>query len=394
MALLYNLVRVRTATTGTGTVTLGAAIPGYLTFALGGVTDGQTVDYAINDGPNSEIGTGVYTSAGTTLSRSVTSSTNGGSAISLSGSAQVFITPRAQTLNDASIITTGTMATARLGSGSAVSTTALFGDQTYKTLATIAQSGSASDLSTGTVPTARLGSGSPGSTTALFGDQTYKTVTQTGRLISRQTFFATNSAITPPAGATSAIVRMQAAGGGSGGTSAGICAPGTGGPGGGGAYLEAYVATLSGNFNYTLGAAGAAGTAGNNAGGAGTASTLAMTGITTLSAPGGLGGGGCSSTGGQANIGTPGGVTAAPTINNTASDWGTKGGGGLVGVLGTSGVFSGTGASFRSAGITPLGASATASLYGGGGPSKATITNSTQVGIIGAVGMLEIEWYS
>lgn len=98
MAKLYNLARMTTATTGTGTITLGAAVLGYLTFAQAGVSNGDVVDYAIKDGANSEIGYGTYTLSGTTLTRTVTNSTNSNAAISLSGAAEVFITPRAQTL--------------------------------------------------------------------------------------------------------------------------------------------------------------------------------------------------------------------------------------------------------------------------------------------------------
>jgi hypothetical protein len=58
MAKLYNLARVTTATTGTGTMTLGAAVAGYLTFAGAGVQNGDVVAYAIKDGSNSEIGRG------------------------------------------------------------------------------------------------------------------------------------------------------------------------------------------------------------------------------------------------------------------------------------------------------------------------------------------------
>lgn len=92
MAQLFNLVRMSTATTGTGTITLGSAVTGFLTFAGGGAVDGSVVSYGIQDGANSEVGSGTYTASGTTLTRTVTNSTNAGSAINLSGSAQVFIT--------------------------------------------------------------------------------------------------------------------------------------------------------------------------------------------------------------------------------------------------------------------------------------------------------------
>lgn len=105
MAKLYNLARMTTATVGTGTITLGSAatVNGvlYLSFAAAGVVNGDVVSYAIADTNNSETGTGTYTSAGTTLTRTVTTSTNGNAAISLTGSAQVFITARAQDINTA-----------------------------------------------------------------------------------------------------------------------------------------------------------------------------------------------------------------------------------------------------------------------------------------------------
>jgi hypothetical protein len=84
---------MKTATTGTGTMTLGSAVTSYLTFSGAGVNDGEVVTYAIEDGNNREIGRGTYTASGTTLSRdTVLNSTNSGSAINLSGSAEVFIT--------------------------------------------------------------------------------------------------------------------------------------------------------------------------------------------------------------------------------------------------------------------------------------------------------------
>lgn len=100
MATLANLARMTTATAGTGTITLGSAASGYLTFAQAGITDGQTVSYGIADGSSSrEVGRGVYTSSGTTLTRSVLRSTNSNNAINLSGTAEVFITALAEDLN-------------------------------------------------------------------------------------------------------------------------------------------------------------------------------------------------------------------------------------------------------------------------------------------------------
>ena len=91
MAILVNRAKMTTATTGTGTITLGSASSGYQTFAAAGVANGDTVRYVIEDGTAWEIGTGVYTAAGTTLSRTVSQSSNAGSAINLSGSAVVFV---------------------------------------------------------------------------------------------------------------------------------------------------------------------------------------------------------------------------------------------------------------------------------------------------------------
>jgi len=104
VAKLYNLARMSTATTGTGTITLGSAVLGFLTFAQSGVSNGDRVSYGIRDGTSTEVGTGVYTSSGTTLTRTVMKSTNSNSAINLSGSAEVYITALAEDIQ-ADIIT-------------------------------------------------------------------------------------------------------------------------------------------------------------------------------------------------------------------------------------------------------------------------------------------------
>ena len=101
MVVLVNRAKMTTNTTGTGTITLGSATSGFQTFADAGVSNGNSVRYCIEDGSSAfEIGTGTYTSSGTTLSRSVIESSNSDSALNLSGSAVVFITAIATDIQD------------------------------------------------------------------------------------------------------------------------------------------------------------------------------------------------------------------------------------------------------------------------------------------------------
>ncbi len=98
MSFLLDLCQFTTATTGTGAITVGSAVSPYRTPAAAGAVDGQEYTYFIIDGADFERGTGVYASAGATLTRSLGESSTG-SLLNLSGSATVTITPSAEDLN-------------------------------------------------------------------------------------------------------------------------------------------------------------------------------------------------------------------------------------------------------------------------------------------------------
>lgn len=91
MAKLFNRVRQATATTGTGAVTLGAAVTGFQTFAAAGAATGDVVSYAIEDGTAWEVGTGTYNATAGTITRTLVASSTG-ALLSLSGAAQIFST--------------------------------------------------------------------------------------------------------------------------------------------------------------------------------------------------------------------------------------------------------------------------------------------------------------
>lgn len=113
MVVLVNRAKMTTSTTGTGTITLGSVVDGYQTFAAAGVSDGDSVRYVIEDGTsNWEIGSGTYTASGTTLSRTPSESSDGGSAIDLSGDAIVFISAIASDIQPVTYVSTTFTATA------------------------------------------------------------------------------------------------------------------------------------------------------------------------------------------------------------------------------------------------------------------------------------------
>ena len=95
MALVVkDRVKVTSTTTGTGTLTLGSALTGFQSFSV--IGNGNTTYYTIVDTSTGdwEVGIGVYTTSGTTLSRDVIlESSNSGSAVNFgAGSKEVFVT--------------------------------------------------------------------------------------------------------------------------------------------------------------------------------------------------------------------------------------------------------------------------------------------------------------
>lgn len=99
MALVVkDRVRQPATTTGTGTVTLSGNYDGYQTFSTA-IADGSQVYYCIHNTSNGvdgewEVGIGVFTLSGTTLSRdTVLSSSNAGNLVNFSaGTKEVFVT--------------------------------------------------------------------------------------------------------------------------------------------------------------------------------------------------------------------------------------------------------------------------------------------------------------
>ena len=91
MVTFVDRAKVGTSTTGTGTMTLGAALAGFQTFAAAGLTTGATISYTIEDAFAWEVGRGVYNSTGPTLTRTLVQSSTG-SLLNLSGNAVVYIT--------------------------------------------------------------------------------------------------------------------------------------------------------------------------------------------------------------------------------------------------------------------------------------------------------------
>ena len=131
MSLHKNRVKMTSATTGTGTLTLGSASSGYQSFATAYGAD-ATVDILITEGTAWEVARDcAYTNSGTTVSRGTLEASSTGSAVSFGGTQVVSVIATAAKgtrIEDALLsVTPGGRLT--LESGVPVSTT----DQTAKT---------------------------------------------------------------------------------------------------------------------------------------------------------------------------------------------------------------------------------------------------------------------
>lgn len=104
MPLYADRVQETTTTTGTGTLTLAGAVTGYQAFS-DAVNDGDRVSYMITDGTAWEVGDGVYTLSGTTLTReNVDSSSNTGALVNFSaGTKNVYIVMAAMNIADVGV---------------------------------------------------------------------------------------------------------------------------------------------------------------------------------------------------------------------------------------------------------------------------------------------------
>jgi len=129
MALvLDDRVQETTTTTGTGTVTLLGAVPGYQSFSV--IGNANTTYYTIAGQTTSEweVGLGTYTASGTTLARTtVLDSSNSGSLVNFSaGTKNVFVTypaSQATLLDAAQTLTNKTIQGGAISSGTAVTLT-------------------------------------------------------------------------------------------------------------------------------------------------------------------------------------------------------------------------------------------------------------------------------
>lgn len=258
---------------------------------------------------------------------------------------------------------TGTITNDHISSTAAIVTSKISGLATSATTDTT----NASNIASGTLATARLGSGTADATTFLRGDQSWAAAG--GGFNSVQTFTSSGT-WTRPSGVTKVIIEVQGAGGGGGGMSGGD----RGGSGGGGGYAKKFldVSSIS-TSTITIGAAGTGGAAATpgpgSAGVAGGASSWAD-GTNTIT-----GNGGAQGLSVYANYGNGGlgGTATGGDLNiqgcNGGGGWTLKGGDSVLG-------FGGVWQNYEN-----YATAATTSGYGGGGVGGTNSAYSATYGV-------------
>lgn len=392
--------RVQQTGTANTTVsfTLSGSVTGYQSFSVIGNTN--TTYYAATDASgNWEVGLGTYSTTGPTLTRTtILSSSNSGSAVTFSGTVNVFVTypsERSVYSNGTNIVpdNAATLLPSSGGTGQSTYTNGqlLIGNTTGNTL-------TKSTLTAGSGISITNGTGSITIATATADVQT----------------FTGSGTWTKPS--TGQFVRIQMWGGGGGGSRSSTAINTA--AGGGGGYYETTVpiASMGATATVTVGAAGTGRTASTGVGTAGGNSSVTAVNGSTIYVSGGLGGdtaGGGGSGGyggllftttqlsdktsnptGSGNIGGGGSSCGASGDgysytgggggggSNTAGGRGGWGGGGGTRGAGAGGTsaLGGAGGNSAGAGVQP---------GGGGGASTAINTNATN----GALGQVIITTY-
>lgn len=315
-----------------------------------------------------------------------------------------------KTDNSSAAITGGTitgitdLAIADGGTGASTAS----GARTNLGLAAIAASGSASDLSSGTTPTARLGSGTASSSTYLRGDQTWAAVTTLPG--SQGQVFTSSGTFTVPAGVTAIKVTVAGGGGNGGAANGNISAAGGGG---GGGLAVKFITGLTPGATITATVGAAAGTSSFGAYCSATGGATAAT-VSTSNAVG-AGGAGGTATGGDINLsGGDGG--AAKLYNYGGNAFASASGGGLGGAPGVAavtslyvdptptsyyggvnlpggtGLLGGAGGQGYGGAYAPDAAGTAATGYGNGGGGAARNGGTNRAGGAGTGGIIIVEW--